>query len=101
MGSGVAVFDVDGDGWQDLFFVNSTRWPGQRGAAPALPALYRNTGRGTFTNVTRGAGLAVEFYGLGVAAADYDNDGRVDLYVTALGPNRLFRNIGRGQSSRT
>jgi hypothetical protein len=96
MGSGVAVFDMDGDGAQDLFFVNSMRWPGQRGATPALPALYRNSGRGTFTNVTRAAGLAVEMYGLGAAPADYDNDGRVDLYVTALGPNRLYRNVGGG-----
>jgi hypothetical protein len=96
MGSGVAVFDMDGDGWQDLFFVNSMRWPGQRGAAPALPALYKNSGRGTFTNVTRAAGLAVEMYGLGAAPGDYDNDGLVDLYVTALGPNRLYRNVGGG-----
>jgi hypothetical protein len=97
MGSGVAVVDVDGDGWQDLFFVNSTAWPERRTGGPALPALYRNNRNGTFTDTTRQAGLAVEFYGLGVAAADYDNDGRVDLYVTALGPNRLYHNEGNGR----
>jgi hypothetical protein len=96
MGSGVAAFDFDGDGAQDLFFVNSTRWPG-RPERPGLPALYRNDGRGRFTEVTRAAGLAVELYGMGAAAADYDNDGLVDLYVTCLGPDRLFRNLGGGK----
>ena len=61
--------------------VNSTNWPG-RPAPPSLPALYRNNHNGTFTDITRQAGLAVEMYGLGVAAADFDNDGNVDLYVT-------------------
>jgi hypothetical protein len=96
MGSGVVAFDFDGDGAQDLFFVNSTRWPG-RPEKPGLPALYRNDGKGRFTDVTRAAGLAVELYGMGAAAADYDNDGLVDLYVTCLGPNRLFRNLGGGK----
>ena len=84
MGSGGAFLDVDGDGWQDILLVNSMTWPG-RPAARSLPALYRNNRDGTFTDVTRAAGLGVEMYGLGVAAADYDNDGRIDLYVTALG----------------
>jgi hypothetical protein len=57
-------------------------------------ALYHNAGNGKFTDVTEKAGLAVPMYGLGVAAADYDNDGRTDIYVTALGPDRLFRNMG-------
>jgi hypothetical protein len=95
MGSGVVFFDYDGDGAQDLFFVNSTRFAG-RPEKPGLPALYRNDGRGRFTDVTRTAGLAVEMYGLGAAAADYDNDGHVDLYVSGLGPNRLFHNQGNG-----
>ena len=98
MGSGAAFLDVDNDGWQDLFLVNSTHWPGRKGA-PSLPALYRNNGNGTFRDITRQAGLAFEMYGLGVTAADYDNDGNVDIYVTALGPNRLFRNLGGGKFS--
>jgi len=96
MGSGVVVFDYDGDSAPDLFFVNSTRWPG-RPEKPGLPALYRNDGKGRFSDVTRAAGLAVESYGLGATAADYDNDGRVDLYLTCLGPNRLYRNLGGGR----
>jgi enediyne biosynthesis protein E4 len=93
MGSGVAFLDADGDGWQDLFFVNSTTWPGQPAKASA-PALYRNNHDGTFTDVTASAGLNARVYGFGAAAADFDNDGRTDLYVTALGGNRLYRNLG-------
>jgi enediyne biosynthesis protein E4 len=96
LGSGAAFLDVDNDEWQDIFLVNSRRWPGQTGPA-TYPALYRNNRNGTFTDVTRAAGLATELYGLGVAAADYDNDGDSDIYVTALGPNRLFRNNGAGR----
>jgi enediyne biosynthesis protein E4 len=96
MGSGVVVLDFDGDSAPDLFFVNSTHWPGHPGK-PGLPALYRNDGKGHFTDVTKPAGLALEMYGLGASAADYDNDGRVDLYVTCLGPNHLFRNLGDGK----
>ena len=93
MGAGCAFLDVDNDGWQDLLFVQSSHWPGRKGA-PSVPALYRNNRNGTFTDVTRASGLAVEMYGLGVAAADFDNDGDVDVYITALGSNRLFRNTG-------
>ena len=75
----------------------STRATGRAGRALRTPALYRNNRNGTFTDVTRAAGLAVEMYGLGVAAADYDNDGDDDIYVTALGPNHLFRNNGAGK----
>jgi enediyne biosynthesis protein E4 len=96
MGSGVAFLDVDNDGWQDLFFVNSMDWPGHA-KTKSYPALYRNNKNGTFTDITRQAGLMVEMYGLGVAAGDYDNDGNIDLYLTALGPNRLFRNTGGGK----
>ena len=96
MGSGVAVLDADGDERQDLFFVNSMKWPGRQGAA-SYPALYRNRGDGTFVDETRAAGLQVEMYGMGAASADFDNDGRADLYVTALGRNHLFRNAGGGR----
>jgi hypothetical protein len=96
MGSGCAFVDVDGDGWQDILLVNATNWPGRAGPK-SVTTLYRNNRDGTFSDITREAGLAVEMYGLGVAAADYDNDGDVDLYLTALGPNRLFRNEGAGK----
>ena len=96
MGSGVAVLDYDGDGRPDLFFVNGRRWPGRPDppAGKATQALYRNRGDGTFEDVTARAGLAVELFGMGVAVADADGDGRPDLAVTAVGGNRLFLNRG-------
>jgi len=96
MGSGVAFVDLDGDDRPDLLFANSKRWPGRPGPR-VLPGFYRNAGNGTFTEATRGSGLDVEMYGMGVAAADYDNDGQVDVYLTGLGGNRLFRNLGGGR----
>ncbi len=97
MGSGVAFLDYDGDGWLDIFLVNSGRLPGYQARAPIYPALYRNEQHGTFAEVTQEAGLAQEDYGMGVACADYDNDGDVDIYLTALGKNRLYRNEGGGR----
>jgi hypothetical protein len=94
IGSGLAFLDYDNDGDQDLFLVNSSYWPGHEGAGSARQALYRNDGTGRFTEVSGETGLAVDLFGMGVAAADYDNDGWTDLFVTALGPNRLFRNTG-------
>jgi hypothetical protein len=97
MGSGGAFLDADGDGWQDILLVNSMRWPtAPQPAKRTVLALYRNNQNGTFTDVTETAGLAVPLYGMGVAAADYDNDGRTDIYITAVGPNRLFRNVSQG-----
>ena len=93
MGAGGAFLDADGDGAQDILLVNSMSWPG-RPARKSLLALYRNNRDGTFTDVTAASGLGVALYGLGAAAGDYDNDGRTDLYITALGKNRLFRNLG-------
>ena len=96
MGSGLALLDFDRDGWLDVFFVNGTHWPGHPGAA-TYPALYRNNRDGTFTDVTKAAGLAVEMFGIGVTAADYDNDGWTDIYVTAISGNHMFRNLGDGR----
>lgn len=93
MGGGVAFFDYDGDGDADLLFVNGTAWPGAEGS-PATQALYANDGNGSFTDVTAQAGLDVSLYGMGPAAADFDADGDLDLYLTAVGENRLFRNDG-------
>ena len=97
MGSGCAFFDFDGDGWADILLLNSKDWA-PRGRK-SLPALYRNLGNGKFQNVTLGSGLDVEMYAIGVAVADYDNDGRDDLYITALEGDRLFRNLGTGKFS--
>ena len=96
VGSGCAFLDYDNDGWQDILLINSTSWPGHKGRK-SLTALYHNNKNGTFSDVTSEAGLAVEMYGLGCAAADYDNDGNVDLYLTCLGSNHLFHNLGNGK----
>jgi hypothetical protein len=93
LGSGAAFLDADQDGWPDILLVNSKDWT-PRGRR-SLHALYRNNHDGTFTNVTAGSGLDVEMYGMGVAVGDYDNDGRDDVYITALEGDRLFRNEGR------
>jgi hypothetical protein len=94
MGAGCAFFDADGDGWLDILLINGKDWTsrGRRSTA----ALYRNNHDGTFTDITKGSGLDIEIYGLGVAIADYDNDGREDVYITALGGDRLFHNDGGG-----
>jgi hypothetical protein len=95
LGSGCAFLDFDGDSWQDIVLVNGMDWPGHRRRRSTLQ-LYRNNRNGTFTDVTRAAGLDVEMYGIGVAVGDYDNDGFPDLFVTCVGQNRLFRNTGKG-----
>ena len=92
IGSGAAFLDYDNDGDPDLLLFNSSYWPGHESGEPAQPALYRNDGDGTFTDVTAQAGLAITPYGMGAAVADYDGDGWTDLYITALGRNYLFRN---------
>jgi hypothetical protein len=96
MGSGVCVLDYDDDGWQDILFVNSMNWPGHA-TSKSYSALYHNNQDGTFTDVTRQAGLATEMYGLGCSVGDYDNDGHDDIYITALDGNHLFRNLGNGK----
>ncbi len=135
LGGGCTFFDYDGDGDQDILFVNSCRWPwdegegvaaqrleagatangraehplsagatgGREGAHRLLAgathgagtmALYRNDGSGRFEDVTAGSGLDVSFYGMGCAVGDYDNDGDADVFITAVGKDRLFRNDG-------
>ena len=95
MGPGCAFLDYDNDGWQDILLINGSDWPGHKQQRTTL-RLYRNNQNGTFTDVTRQTGLDIEMYGLGVAVADYNNDGFPDLYITSVGQNRLFRNTGKG-----
>jgi hypothetical protein len=97
MGSGVCFIDYDNDGWQDIFLVNSMDWPEHKVGGQSYPALYHNNHDGTFTDVTRAAGLAVQSYGMGCAVGDYDNDGFDDLYLTAVGSNHLYHNQGNGK----
>jgi hypothetical protein len=96
MGSGVCFIDYDNDGGQDILLVNSMDWPEHK-SGKSLPALYHNNRDGTFTDVTRQAGLAVEMYGLGCAVGDYDNDGYDDIYITTVGSNHLFHNLRNGK----
>jgi hypothetical protein len=105
MGSGCAFIDYDADGWLDILLLNGSSWtprlpePGKRAGAPTRGTanetmrLYRNLRNGRFRDATGDAGLAVPLHGMGVAAGDYDNDGFDDLFITAVGRSRLFRNI--------
>ena len=95
--SGCAFLDYDNDGWQDILLVNSTDFEDAPKKRRSVMALYHNDQNGKFSDVTSASGLAKPMYGMGVAAADYDNDGWVDIYVTALGLSRLFRNGGNGK----
>jgi len=95
MGPGCAFIDYDGDGYPDILLVNGEDWPGHA-KAPSTLKLYHNNHDGTFTDVTRKAGLAVSMFGLGVAVGDYDNDGHDDVFITALGQSHLFHNNGNG-----
>ncbi len=104
LGSGCAILDYNGDGRPDLFLVNGSRLPGYPERGPFYSALYQNLGPGPdgfphFADVTRSAGLEVDCYGMGVAIGDYDNDGRPDLFLTALGASHLFHNNGDGSFS--
>ncbi len=94
---GVAFVDFDSDGLLDLFFVNGGETPKGKSKAPVQHGLYRNLGNGHFQDVAIKAGVATTpFYGMGVAAADFDNDGFQDLYVTGYPASALFHNNGDG-----
>jgi hypothetical protein len=104
LGSGCAFLDYDADGWLDILLINGMDWPpgASRSSGPghtrrrSTLRLYGNNRNGTFTDVTRRAGLDVELYGMGAAVGDFDNDGYPDLFITCVGQNRLFRNTGKG-----
>lgn len=94
---GVAIFDYDGDGLLDVYLVNGSTISAMQGREkPPRAALYRNLGNWKFEDVTAKAGVANERWGMSVAVADYDNDGRPDLYVSNFGTSRLYRNNGNG-----
>jgi enediyne biosynthesis protein E4 len=94
---GVAAFDYNNDGCTDIFFTNGAALPSLAKTGPEYhDRLYRNNCDGTFTDVTREAGLAGDGYSMGVGTADYDNDGFADIFVTAVNGNRLYRNKGDG-----
>jgi len=96
MGPGCAFIDYDNDGYPDILLVNGEDWPGHARSGATTPKLYRNNQDGTFTDVTRAAGLAVPMFGFGVAVGDFDNDGFDDLFITAIGQSHLFHNNGNG-----
>jgi enediyne biosynthesis protein E4 len=99
MGSGGLFFDYDDDGWIDVFLVDGGSLADARVASRAKHRLYRNRGNGRFDEVTARSGIQHRDYGMGACAGDYDNDGRIDLYVTNFGPNVLYRNRGDGSFS--
>ena len=94
--AGLALFDYDGDGLIDVYFLNGAPLKGTAPTTPLKNALYRNNGDWTFTDVTEAAGVGDIGFGLGVTVGDYDNDGDPDLYVNNFGPNVLYRNNGDG-----
>ncbi len=96
MGSGGLFFDYDNDGWIDIFLVDGGSFVAADAASRARHRLYRNRRNGTFEDTTVASGIQHAEYGMGACAADYDNDGFVDLYITNAGPNLLYHNNGNG-----
>jgi enediyne biosynthesis protein E4 len=96
IGAGGGFFDYDGDGRPDILLINGRYWPHWRQASEPTMRLYRNLGDGTFAEVTEAAGLNIPLYGMGLVAADYDNDGDQDLMVTGYLRNLFFINNGDG-----
>jgi enediyne biosynthesis protein E4 len=96
MGPGCAFIDYDNDGYPDILLINGEDFPGHPHGGATTLKLYHNNHDGTFTDVTRKAGLAIPMYGLGVAIGDYDNDGLDDIFITAVGQSHLFHNNGNG-----
>ena len=96
MGPGVAFLDYDNDGWMDIFMVNSGPADFYSPPTPLSNARYKNNRDGTFTDVTKAAGVSAGRFGMGCAVGDYDNDGNADILVTAYGPPTLYHNNGNG-----
>jgi hypothetical protein len=90
IGSGGLFFDYDDDGWTDLYLVDGGSFADPAVARRARHRLFRNRGNGTFADMTAQSGIGHRDYGMGACAGDYDNDGRIDLYVTNVGPNMLY-----------
>jgi len=97
LGSGGQFLDFDADGWLDIFLVDGGSFADPAVARRARHRLFRNRGNGTFADVTDASGIRHRDYGMGTCAGDYDNDGRIDLYITGVGGNALYRNIGGGR----
>jgi hypothetical protein len=97
LGSGGLFFDFDDDGWLDIFLVDGGSFADRTVAQRARHRLFRNRGNGTFEDVTAASGIRHREYGMGACAGDFDNDGLIDLYVTNVGPNVLYRNMGHGR----
>ena len=97
VGAGGLFLDFDDDGWLDVFFVDGGSLADPVLARRARHRLYRNRGNGTFADVTEASNIRHRHYGMGACAGDVDNDGRIDLYITNVGPNVLYRNAGGGR----